>query len=67
MLWPKKNSYKDFDNEKKFLRLENSPPPAITILMVRPLISFIVVALTHCCFRKDLIFILLLILRLHLK
>ena len=23
----KKNSYKDFDNEKKFLRLENSPPP----------------------------------------
>ena len=27
MLWPKKNSYKDFDSEKKFLRLENSPPP----------------------------------------
>ena len=26
MLWPEKNSYKDFDNEKKFLRLENSPP-----------------------------------------
>ena len=26
MLWPKKNSYKEFDNEKKFLRLENSPP-----------------------------------------
>ena len=25
MLWPKKNSYKEFDNEKKFLRLENSP------------------------------------------
>ena len=24
---PKKNSYKEFDNEKKFLRLENSPPP----------------------------------------
>ena len=22
----KKNSYKEFDNEKKFLRLENSPP-----------------------------------------
>ena len=22
-----KNSYKEFDNEKKFLRLENSPPP----------------------------------------
>ena len=27
MLWPKKNSYKEFDNEKKFLRLENSPSP----------------------------------------
>jgi len=27
MLWPKKNSYKEFDNENKFLRLENSPPP----------------------------------------
>ena len=26
MLWPKKNSYKEFDNAKKFLRLENSPP-----------------------------------------
>ena len=27
MLWPKKNSYKEFANEKKFLRLDNSPPP----------------------------------------
>ena len=27
MLWLKKNSYKEFDNEKRFLRLENSPPP----------------------------------------
>ena len=27
MLWPKKNSYNEFDNEKKFLRLENFPPP----------------------------------------
>ena len=35
MLRPKKNSYKEFDNEKKFLRLKNSPPP-ITFLMVRP-------------------------------
>ena len=26
MLWPKKDSYEEFDNEKKFLRLENSPP-----------------------------------------
>ena len=33
----KKNSYKKFDNEKKFLRLENPPPPPITFLMVRPL------------------------------
>ena len=38
MLRPKKNSYKEFDNEKKFLRLENSPPPPpISFLMVRPL------------------------------
>ena len=37
MLWPKKNSYKEFV-KKKFLRLENSPPPPpITFLMVRPL------------------------------
>ena len=27
MLKPKKNSYKEFDNEKKLLRLKNSPPP----------------------------------------
>ena len=39
MLRPKKNSYKEFDNEKKFLRLKNSPPPPITFLMVRPLIE----------------------------
>ena len=26
MLAPKKYSYKEFDSEKKFLRLENSPP-----------------------------------------
>ena len=39
MLWPKKNAYKEFDIEKKFLRLDNSPPPPppITFLMVRPL------------------------------
>ena len=36
---PEKNSYKEFDNEKKFLRPENSPPPPITFLMVRPLLS----------------------------
>ena len=28
MLWPKKNSYKEFDNEKNFLRLENSCTPS---------------------------------------
>ena len=27
MLWPKKNSYKEYDNDKKFRRLENPPPP----------------------------------------
>ena len=27
MLRPQKNSYKESDKEKKFLRLENSPPP----------------------------------------
>ena len=38
MLWPKKNSHKELGNEKKFMRLENSPPPhPITFLMVRPL------------------------------
>ena len=36
MLRPKKNSYKVFDNEKKFLRLKNYPLPII-FLMVRPL------------------------------
>ena len=35
MLWPKKNSYMEFGNEKKFLRLENSPLP-MTFPMVRP-------------------------------
>ena len=26
MLWPKKNAYKEFDKEKKFVWLEKSPP-----------------------------------------
>ena len=40
MLRPKKNSYKEFDNEKKFLRLKNSsPPPPIIFLMVCPLMK----------------------------
>ena len=39
MQGPEKNSYKEFDNEKKFLRLENSPPPPPpTFLMIRPLL-----------------------------
>ena len=38
MLWPKKNSYKEFYNEKKFLLLENSPPTPITFLMICPLL-----------------------------
>ena len=29
MLWPKENSYKEFDNEKKFLRLENFRKKAV--------------------------------------
>ena len=39
MLWPNKNSYKEFDKENIFLRLENSPSPPspITFLMVGPL------------------------------
>ena len=38
MQGPEKNSYKEFDNEKKFLQLEKVPlPPPITFLMVRPL------------------------------
>ena len=32
MLRPKKNSYKQFDNEKKFLRLKNSPPFPFTTI-----------------------------------
>ena len=40
MLWAKKNSYKEFDNEKKFLLLENFPPPPITFLMVQSLIAW---------------------------
>ena len=46
----KKNSFKEFDNEQKFLRLENSPLPPpphnffngpSTFLMVRPLLSLL--------------------------
>ena len=49
MLWPKKNSYKEFYNEKKFLRLKNSPPPPITFLMVCPLIAQTVGVIFHNC------------------
>ena len=37
MLWPKKNSYKEFDNEKKNSCSSKIPLPPITFLMVRPL------------------------------
>ena len=36
MLRPKKTSYKEYDNEKIFLRLKNPPPP-ITFLTIRTL------------------------------
>jgi len=37
MLWPKKNSYKEFDNEKKIPAARKFPSPRpITFLMVRP-------------------------------
>ena len=36
MLWPKKNSYKEFDNEKKIPAARKLPYlPPITFLMVR--------------------------------
>ena len=38
MLWPKKNSCKEFDNEKKIPAARKFPsPPPITFLIVRPL------------------------------
>ena len=36
MLRPKKNSYKEFDNEKKIPAAQKFPTPPITFLMVRP-------------------------------
>ena len=46
MLRPKKSSYKEFDNEKKFLRLEISPqpppPPPITFFNGPSLIHFVI-------------------------
>ena len=40
MLWPKKNSYKEFDNEKKIPAARKFPTPTITFLLVRPLVTF---------------------------
>ena len=40
MLWPKKNSYKEFANEKNSCGSKIPLPPAITFLMVRPLALF---------------------------
>ena len=37
MLWPKRNSYKEFDNEKKIPAARKFPLPPISFLMVRPL------------------------------
>ena len=37
MLWTKKNSYKEFDNEKNSCGSKIPLPPPITFLMVRPL------------------------------
>ena len=39
MLWPKQNSYEEFDNEKNSCRskIPLPPPPPITFLMVHPL------------------------------
>ena len=41
MLWPKKNSFKEFDNEKKIRGARKFPslPPPITFLMARPLFT----------------------------
>ena len=40
MLWPKKNSYKEFDNELNSCASKIPLPPPITFLMVGPLIPF---------------------------
>ena len=38
MLWPKRNSYMEFDNEKNSCgsKIPRHPPTPITFLMVRP-------------------------------
>ena len=36
MLWPKKNSYEEFDNEKKFLWHQPPPPPNPTLPTLVP-------------------------------
>ena len=40
MLWPKTNSYKEFDNEKKKIPAVRKFPFPITFLMVGPLKKF---------------------------
>ena len=48
MLWPKKNSYKEFDNEKNSCGSKIPlPPPLMTFLMVRPLVPLIVLLLVR--------------------
>ena len=58
MLRPKKSSYKEFDNEKKFLRLEISPPPLppITFFNGPSLIHFVIKLSTPLFSSKEIKF-----------
>ena len=60
MLRPKKSSYKEFDNEKKFLRLEISPPPPppspITFFNGPSLIHFVIKLSTPLFSSKEIKF-----------
>ena len=52
MLWTKKNSYKEFDNEKKSCgsKIPLPPPTPITFLMVGPLSEWIECQIFHMHF-----------------
>ena len=59
MLWPKKNSYKEFDNEKNSCG-SKIPLPPITFLMVRPLTCMFCVAYSdHVMFTREFAFCLI--------
>ena len=47
MQGPEKNSYKEFDNEKKIPAARKFPSPPITFLMVRPLVLQYSVCFQH--------------------